>query len=527
MPVINVTPGNAIYIPPNTIPGSVHVYVMGPGPYARYTVQVGNGPNWNYMRPSGDTETIPVHNQDVTVGNAGPCTIQVLYVTAGKVYPTGKTELAVLEGQSAAAGALVGNSAEEAMKTLTAQWYNAIVNGCGLNPMNFQLYQAHLPLGQLSEDLWEIFDAVPPLSITQYYNPAQLNVLSQNYGGVVNHLNPQNGDKFQTAMGDYYSQWTAYLKTNPKIPDGGMLALFQTWAQMNMPPDQAQQCYTLYAQIAADPIVVAVQKWINMQTATSHPGIAAYNKTIEDLRHALEGGEPQSFGMNSETESSDISHTWANAEVGGLLDFFWGGGDTQYEKWTESITESGVNFTVTFDKLVTFAAGPLYQPSTDPILSQYTPWYYGKALSIGYHHNDNTVWQHGAPTWADTFGPAGDLQRCCVALIVVDGISVKTESSVSIAKSEQESFKTAIAGGFFPFFEAEGSGGWTHTTTFNDNGSFSISSTCPQGNPQILGVLVSDIASIFSVASLPAGTSVPAAAPRRQPRPVGRQLVTK
>ncbi len=520
MPVINVTPGNATYIPVNTIPGSVHVYVKSPGPYARYTVQVGNGPNWNYMRPAGDTETLPVHNQDLTVGNAGPCTIQVLYVTAGKMYPIGKTEMAVLEGKPAAVGALAGNAAEEAMKTLTAQWYNAIVNGCGLNRMNFQLYQAHFPLGQLSEDLWNIFDAVPPLSITHYYNPSQLNVLSQDYGGVINHLNPQNGDKFQTAMRDYYPMWVGYLKTSPTIPKGGMLELFKNWSDLNMPPDRAQDCYTLYAQIANDPIVVAVGQWIQMQTAASHPGIPAYNQTIEDLTHALAGGEPQTFTLNSETESSDTSNTWANGEVaGGIFDFFWGS-DAQYEKWTESISEAGVSIAVTFDKLVTFAAGPLAKPSTDPILSQYTPWYNGKALSIGYHHQDNTVWQHGAPTWADTFGPQGDLQRTCAALVVVDGIKVTTESSMSVAEGEREKFKTAVAAGFFPFFEAEGSGGWEHTTTFNDNGSFSISSSCPQGNPQVIGVLVSDIASIFTLAAPNAGAPV-AAAPKRQPQPVG------
>jgi hypothetical protein len=522
MPVHNIMPGNNLYIPPGTVPGSLHIYVKGPGAYARYNVQVDGGPNWTYMRPVGDTERVVVNNQDVTIGNSGPCTIQVLIATAGKQLPKGKTELAVLDGVSAEESRLVGNAAEEAMKTLTAQWYNAVVTGCTLNAMNFQLYQAHLPLGNLSANLWSIFDAVPPFSIVHYYNPSQLNILSQNYGAVVNHLNPQNGDKFQTAMGDYYPQWASYLKTNPKIPTGGMLALFQAWAQMNMPPDQAQTCYTLYAQLANDTIVDAVDKWISMQTATSHPGIAAYSQTIEDLKHALAGAPPATFTLNSETESSDISNTWAKTEVGGLLDFFWGGGDTQYQKWTEQVTSSGVTIAVTFDKLVTFAAGPLYQPSTDPILSQYTPWYNGKALSIGYHHNDNTVWQHGAPTWADTFGPNGDLQRCAVALIVVDGISVTTQSSASIAKSEQEDFTAAAAAGFFPFFEAEGSGGWSHTTTFNDNGSFSIASECPQGNPQVIGVLVSDIASIFSVATVPAGRSVPAAAPRPA-QPVGRR----
>jgi hypothetical protein len=517
MPVINLDAGQNAHIPVNTIPGSLYIYVTGQNSYAAYQCQVGGGPNWNYMRPSGDHERIQVNNQDVQVGNNGPARIQVLYSFAARVYEAGKTEFAVLEQKGGRTA--LGNSAEQAMQTLTAQYYNAVVAGCGLSATNFQLYQTNLPLGDLSENLWHIFDAIPPLSVTQYYDPTQLNILSQNYGAVINHLNPQNGDKFQAKMADYYPKWVAFLKTNPQIPkQGGILALFKTWSELNMPPDLAQDCYTLYAQIAGDAIVVAVQHWIDMQTASDNPGIAAYDGTIEDLKHALEGGHPKAFTLNSETESSDISHTWAKTDVGGILDFFWGGGSANYQKWTENITSSGVTIKISFDKLVPFVAGPLYEPSTDPVLQDYTPWYEGKALSIGYHHNDNTIWQHGAPTWADTFGPDGDFQRFCAALIVVDGVTLEMESSASIAKAEQEQFETAIEAGFFPFFEANGSGGWSHQTTFNDNGSFKVTSSCVQGNPVVMGVLVSDVANIFGASGLEsARKAVPAGAGTRQP----------
>jgi hypothetical protein len=516
MPVINVLPGHNAFIPANTIPGSLNVYVVGPNSYAAYQVQVDGGLNWNYMRPSGDTERIPVNNQSVTVGNRGPARIQLLYVPAAGVYKAGQTEFAVLEeNASHAVHAAVGGSAQQAMETLTAQYYNALVNGCGLSPANFQLYQTNLPLGNLSENLWHIFDAIPPFSVTQYYDPNQLNILSQNYGSVINHLNPQNGDKFQAKMRDYYPKWVAFLKTNPQIPKtGGMLALFKTWSELNMPPDLAQDCYTLYAQIAGDTIVVAVQHWIDMQTASDNAGIAAYDGTIEGLMHALDGAHPKAFTLNSETESSDLSHTWAKTDIGGLLDFFWGGGNANYEKWTEKVTSSGVTIKIGFDKLLTFTAGPLYEPSKDPILQDYTPWFEGKALSIGYHTNDNTVWQHGAPTWADTFGPDGDFLRFCGSLIVVDGVTMEMESSASIATGEQEQFSAAIEAGFFPFFEANGSGGWSHTTTFNDNGSFKVSSSCAKGNPVVIGVLVSDVANIFGAS---AAESAPAAVGTHQP----------
>jgi hypothetical protein len=493
MPVINVDAGHNAYLPPNTIPGSLYIYVVGPQ-NAAYQVQVGAGPNWNYNRPAGDTERENINNQAVTVSNQGPSRIQLLHMGGAGVYPAGLTEFAALEGTP-------GSSAQQAMQTLTAQYYNAVVNGTGVSENNFQLYQAHLPLGNLSEDLWHIFDAVPPLSITQYYNPAQYNIFSLDYGGVVNHLNPQNSDDFQNKMADYYPKWTNYLKTNPQIPKDGILELFKNWSELNMPPDLAQACYTLYEEVSQGTIPQAVQSWLDMQNASSNPKVAAYDQTIEDLRSALESGQPQGFTLNSQTESSDISHTWAKTQVGGLLDWFWGGGDASYTKWTEQITTAGVTIQVNFAKLVTFVAGPLFEPSQDPILSDYTPWYNSEALSLAYHTNDNILWQHGAPTWADTFGPNGNMQRVCSALVVVDGIDMEISSQAGIAKGDWEQFQSAIEGGFFPFFEASGSGGWTHSTTFDDNGNFSITSKCAQGNPQVLGVLVSNISDTFSTSS--------------------------
>ncbi len=36
-----------------------------------------------------------------------------------------------------------------------------------------------------------MFDAIPPVSINNFFNPVQLNFLSQTYGGVINNLIPQ------------------------------------------------------------------------------------------------------------------------------------------------------------------------------------------------------------------------------------------------------------------------------------------------------------------------------------------------
>jgi hypothetical protein len=390
------------------------------------------------------------------------------------------------------------SASTDAMKALTAQFYNATVAGCGLEQSTFQLFQAHTPLGTDSQDLWAMFDSVPPLSVSQYYDPSRINRLSQVYGAVVAHLIPQGSDAFRKAMGDYYSKWAAYLETEPEIPDGGIEGLFKKWSSLHMPDRaQARNCATLFRQLAIEAISLAVEAYDMMVRSGDHKGVAAYDQTYGDLQNALAGSQPQHFSLDSRTESSDIAGSWAKAEVSGLFDFFYGGGGASYEKWTTSVVEAGLNISIDFAKLVQFASGPLISQSDDPILAEYTPWFNGQALAIGYKNNDNTVWQHGAPTWAGVFGPEGRLKRFCSALVVVDGITVSQSSTVNIATSEREDFKTAAEAGIFPFFKAQGSGGWTHDVSFTDGGGMTITSESSLGNPQILGAIVTPIKNIF------------------------------
>jgi hypothetical protein len=193
-----------------------------------------------------------------------------------------------------------------------------------------------------------------------------------------------------------------------------------------------------------------------------------------------------------------VSHTWAQGEASGIIDFFGLGGDTSYDSLTTQITTAGIVINATFDKLLTLSAGPLNSPSDDNELSTYVPWFNSAALNEGYAKQDNTVWKAGdAISWASSFGPNGNLQRFASALIIVDGITMTMKSTAGLSTADQTTFKAAVAGGFFPFFEAEGSGGWDHNVSFDDQGSITVASTCPAGNPQILGVLVGPLTDLL------------------------------
>jgi hypothetical protein len=390
------------------------------------------------------------------------------------------------------------SSAAKAMETLTAQWYNAVIAGCELDPDTFQLAQGFQLLGNTSESLWNTFDAVPPKTLTHYWNPAQINNFSSTYGGVVNNLIPQNSNRFQQIMGDYYAQWNAYLHTSPqpKIPAGGILELFQEWEQLNMPPDLGQSAYTAYQEVAQGVVPIAVQKWIDAGGGAS--GTKAYNATIEDLRSKITPATPGArVAMNSSTTSKDVTHTWAQGEAGGVFDFFMGGGSADWDKLTAKVSSAGVEIDAEFTHLATFTTGPLAQPSSDPTLKAYKPWYYSDAINLAYHNDDYFVWNQTPPSWAETFGPSGNLRYLTTSIVVVSGVTVTTTSAASFDESEKESVKASAEFGFFPFFEAEASGGWTHHFEFHDSGGFTVTSTVPEGVPVILGAIVTPVSSIF------------------------------
>lgn len=502
--VQNLPPGGVKEVAEDEITGNVHIYRTSQGYDSPGTVgwKPDNGPLQIQSIDVGQHVTFAINGESGMIANGCPSKVQLLWDNSVATTVTGtarvKSAAALLpKVKPLAAKPDSSSPIQQAMDTLNAQWYNALITGCHLDSETFQLVQANMPLGMTSEFLWNIFDAVPPLSVSNFFNPSQANDFSTDYGGVINNLVPQNSNKFQIDMGDYYSQWVAYLKTNPTMPTGGILQLFQNWSAMNMPPNQAQTCYTDWQQIAQGTIPIAVQMWLNAGGGTG--GVKAYNATVEQLKIDLQSAPSASAKLNSLTDSSDITNTWAKAQVGGFFDLFEGSGNAEYSSLSIALANAGLSINASFDHLMQFTAAPLAKTSSDPILQQYQPWYNSEALKLAYGHKDNTVWQHGAPTWDDTFGSNGNMLRTCSSLIVVDGINIVTKSNVGFSSDQQQQFQAAVQAGFFPFFEASASGGWSHSATFDAEGNVTVTSSCPAGNPNILGAIVTPIQGVLAI----------------------------
>lgn len=390
----------------------------------------------------------------------------------------------------------VSSAGTEAMRTLTNQWYNTMVTGLNLSPESFQLYQSNVVLGNLSTSLWAIYDAIPPQSITRQAEPSQISLFSDNYSGVINTILPTGGLEWKKTLGDKFPDWVTYLdefrKSGNPLPEGGMLALFTNWASLNIPdPGTARKAITQYSQIVNGIVGTAQARFVDAA------GVYAYNKSVDDVRSAVKQAPGNSYTFDSKTASSSIEHTWAKADVGGAFRFLWGGGSTSYDKVNTAFASSQVNIDVNFAHVTSVTAGPL-QTETFVGDRNYPGWFSSSALSYAFNNKGNDTWPvDGSASWDSTFGTNGNLKRFATNLIIGDEMTMTMTSSATFSTSEREQITAQASGGFWPFFRASASGGYTNDVRFDDSGRMTASSTSPAGSPLILGASVLPIKDIL------------------------------
>lgn len=386
----------------------------------------------------------------------------------------------------------------QAMQTLTAQWYNAVVTGLGLSPQQFQLFQGPGSTPATSQLMWNIFNAVPPNTINNYYDPSQANNFASDYDLILTALVTASDSDFQSCMGDNYGQWQddfkAAYKADPTIiSDAAALSkYFQGWAIVNAPNDSS--CVSGLTKAYINPINIANNMY------DSAGGKYAWNQTVDALAKNLASGPSKSFTLDTTTQTSNTTHTWASGGASVLFDLFSFGGSGGYDDLSTKVTTAGLSIIANYQTVTTFAAGPYAIPdSNNPILAKYNPWYNSAVLAKAYTTQDNTVWNNQSTiTWQKAFGPDGFLQRMATAIVAVNGISITITSDASLSTLEQTQITAAAKLGIWPFFTASGQGGFENTVAFNDQGKFSCITTCTYGNPQILGILQSSLANIFS-----------------------------
>jgi hypothetical protein len=78
-------------------------------------------------------------------------------------------EKIIVSGSNTSAGRRIAMSAsDDALHTLTAQWYNSLTTALSLSPQDFQIAQGDLLVPTSTERLWDMMNQVPSESIAQY-----------------------------------------------------------------------------------------------------------------------------------------------------------------------------------------------------------------------------------------------------------------------------------------------------------------------------------------------------------------------
>jgi hypothetical protein len=403
------------------------------------------------------------------------------------------------------------SASDDALHTLTAQWYNSLTTALSLSPQDFQIAQGDLLVPTSTERLWDMMNQVPSESIAQYYAPSTIDTFASEYQTILGLLHEPASEAFVTAMGSNYATWQgaeasfvaangAIILANPPTSvTNALTGYFDVWSAENMDPGLAASCATLYAAIYDNPIYIA-------QLLIRHlpPGAAtAYTMTQEQLVADLAKGPLVTFSMESATESSDLTNSWTSSSSsdGGSY-FYTDSSSSQATDFDQKFAGSGVSVTTTYQHVVTVPVQALSSGTVTDSGTEYRPWFYPAALTAAFEDDTSSTWSD--PTkWAEFFGPDGALQYVATALIVVDGITTVVTSQASYSEAEQTYAHSEHHEGYgcWPYYVSNDSSS-TNTTdpSFSDSGQMTVQTTSPVGNPVVIGVLVSAIKSLDTAA---------------------------
>ncbi|RKG92473.1 hypothetical protein D7V97_40890 [Corallococcus sp. CA053C] len=474
--VRTIPPDRRIYAL-GVITGTFHIYNTGrpAGGNTQYHLTITHSGYSQRSLAPGGTDTFNGGGNTVFIQNDGPSALQVLSNGNQLERPKSSPNLFMQSLVARPSDSLLGSTGDDAMNTLQDKWYNALVAGLGLNANTFQLLQSSAPLPFTSMGIWNIFNSIPPDSLTQVFSQSSFNSFYDTYRAVVMNLMPPDGAQFRQTLGDSYPAWQAAQKALK--PGTNVLNAFNEWAQLNLDPGTATKASIQYQQLLNGTVGLAVKNVLNPAYIDANNG-PIFSKTIQNLKDELTQAPQRTLSFDSSTASSDVSHTWASGSISGAYDFFRAGAGGDFDQLNTKASSSKVTVQASFGRVLSFAAAP-------------GGWYSSAALSLGYRTPDNTVWTPGQqPDWESTFGGNGNLKRLSTELVVVDGIDATITSSATFSSSEQQTITGSASAGFWPFFSASASGGQQTSVSFDSSGAMTLRISVPKGNPQVLGVNV-------------------------------------
>jgi len=369
-------------------------------------------------------------------------------------------------------------SISDLVKDLNARWYNALCTEANLSPQNFQLAQGAVTVVQTTDPaIWSLYDQVPLLSLIG--TPVPSNQFSGEYGAVLSQLMNTSGQKFQMDMGSYYPKWQEfkieYFNKNMKAPG---LAEFKAWAKVYMPEGQASKVITDYEQMMIDPIGAGVDRFTTAKAANK--GAFPWNVAEIDVATAIEGGQNISVSMTQKT-SDDIAGTWAGSIDLPFSSLFVGGGAKG--SWSEQMAKT-MSVEGTIYGLAGLPAQPLNQPSQEPTLQEYEPWFNAGTLTAAL---DKSNWKD-PNQYGNYFGPAGRFNWSVAEVVFFRSLDLTLKAQVTV--DDRAKFEESARAGIWPFYVSQSV---SVTTKFHDQQNVEINIKTSGSTPMILGYVVAPV----------------------------------
>lgn len=371
------------------------------------------------------------------------------------------------------------------------------------NPDGFQVATGSVVVGD-QPTLDSVADAIPPTSLNNAFSGNPVNAYSANYGNIINGLVAP--DLVSNALGTAYAQsWLTYQQANASALDfttqatllASQQALMAKWGVVDgVPSGVVQNGQTALTQEVDNPVTVAVNLWHANQ---GNP--FGFLPQSSDITILFNNPSPISFTIDDVSESTDLSHTWAEGSFGILADIFELGNETSYSQESSDFLSKG--FSLKFScRQVSALTTPITIGKNFQVAGQsYGAWMSMAALQLAYKSpNDATVWQR-ASDWDKFFGPNGTFKRVITEIFLADDIQLTMSSTYDFSSSDVTKVESAAEGGFWPFFVAEGAGGSSSTITKNEDEGVTATTTSPIGVPILLGVATQDIETLMSSTS--------------------------
>lgn len=354
--------------------------------------------------------------------------------------------------------------------------YNAVAEGLGQNRDSFALVQPGLPI--LNEQtLWNLFNILPPESLTNNVILSGGNQFFSNYSGTMAALQPGVTVDIERDIGAAnWASWVNYLMSlNPTPTIDRFPDLFFRWAFLNAPA-VANIGASDYAAILLDPISsaqAALLPYTPVPGPNSRPPapvtwMFGYNDLVQQLQNA----PAMSFAVTSTTMDTDVSNTWTSGRNSGFFGL-WGGSNfssTQSVRFSESRFELNASFA----HVLAISSIP-------------GGWYSSSAWGQAYANRGNPPWRPGVTQWGNVFGPSGNSQRYTVNLLVADTMNVTVTANTGYSEAEQQIIQNNSGAGLWPFYTSSSGGGGSSEASFNDAGDITIDINTMPGVPVVIG----------------------------------------